>query len=108
MNFSIPRQARSASISQGTPYPLSLGHSFKNRESGRISPAGSAQSVSPLRRFASLGGGTPGAGSAGGGHFVSGTAAARRAGLRGSWAEVRDKYEYAVTVASASSDGGRG
>lgn len=24
------------------------------------------------------------------------------------WAHVRDRYEYAVTVASASSDGGRG
>jgi hypothetical protein len=31
-----------------------------------------------------------------------------RATLNSTWALVRDRHEYAVTVASASSDGGRG
>ncbi|KAF9515713.1 hypothetical protein BS47DRAFT_741811 [Hydnum rufescens UP504] len=98
----IPKHSRSGSVSPATHYPPALGHSFKNREreSGRVSP-GSAQSASPLRRYTSLGGG--------GGSLAPPHSAARRATLRGNWPEAaRDKYEYAVTVGSASSDGGRG
>lgn len=81
----VPK-TRSYTISQGMHYPSSLSHSRYEYPpgSGRDSPLALTPSTSPLRRLMSLGGG--------------------RRNVRGNWAEMS---EYAVTVASASSDGGR-
>jgi len=85
----VPKASRSATIGHGAHYPSSLSPASRNLSSGGPgSDINLSGSPSSLRRYASL-------------------TESRRA-MRYTWQDVRDRHEYAVTVASASSDGGRG
>ncbi|KAF8327265.1 uncharacterized protein EI90DRAFT_3068456 [Cantharellus anzutake] len=86
----LSANVRSVSMSHGTEYPASLSHSLRSthEDSGRDSPLGLNLNGFPLRRIVSVGGG--------------------RHRVRSGWGDIKDRYEYAVTTASASSDGGRG
>ena len=102
---SVPKTCSFSSISQGMHYPSSLSHSLHHHNKYEECPAGpgggpergggstpsasTPSASSPLRGFISLGGG--------GG----------KRHLRGNWPEIKDVYEYAVTITSTSSEGGR-
>lgn len=95
----VPKSARSSSMSHGSHYPSSLSPSLRTSNATTSVKQGppsidsntSGKDLSSgLRRYATTG------------------ADSKRAMRTSTWADVRDRYEYAVTLASASSDGGRG